>query len=139
MVRAFGRRRHGGRHASMAVPSRRICSAPYRGVRSPVRQVASGEQRSLHRRRRGGVTRRLSSIAVTPAAAAPRRTSATTVRRLAEDTPPERAPRRFSEGLEHEPADADDKDVERRFSEGLEDPDRGRGAPDTSPGRRSAR
>jgi hypothetical protein len=45
---------------------------------------------------------------------------------LAED-PPERERRRFSEGLEQEPSDADEKDVERRFSEGLEQGDRDKG------------
>jgi hypothetical protein len=58
---------------------------------------------------------------------------------LAEDTPPEREPRRFSEGLEQEPSDASEKDVERRFSEGLEERDADREVPDTSGGRRSAR
>jgi hypothetical protein len=51
---------------------------------------------------------------------------------LAEDTPPDRERRRFSEGLEHEPAGADDKDAERRFSEGLEQKDRAESDPGAS-------
>jgi hypothetical protein len=48
---------------------------------------------------------------------------------LAEDGPPKRERRRFSEGLEQEPAAAGDKDVERRFGEGLEQDDRAERGP----------